>query len=160
MPEVLAEQHGAPSETALEGTDPVAACEIAELVEEAVGRKIDLAVHVPELAAVEEHGGVVEAKLRGLLHRAGHEGDGLATELAQAAQRRGTRRERHRRDHVLQEVAGQTQLREQQQIDPATLGLAELALVFGEVGLDVAEPAIDLGDADGEGRGHQTRIVP
>ena len=60
VPEVLAEQDGGAAEAAIEGAHAVAAREVAQLVEEPVGRQVDLAVHVHQLAAVEEHRGVVE----------------------------------------------------------------------------------------------------
>src|SRR5919109_396868 len=58
VPDVLTDQHPGPAEARLDAAEPVAAGEIALLIEHAIGRQVDLAVQVDELAPTEIEAGV------------------------------------------------------------------------------------------------------
>ena len=117
MPQILADEHRRAPEARIEGADPIAAREVALLVEHAVGRQVDLAMNGDDLSAVEEDRRIVEAERRRFLDEPRDERDDAA-ELAEARDLRRIERERDRRHHVAQQVSGEAELRENQEVGP------------------------------------------
>ena len=127
----------------------VAGGEEAPLVEEAVGRQEQLAVDVPDLAVLEQRRGDEQPVVGRLLDE---RDDGR-----QPARRRGQRREARiveaHRDlggEVLEQVAGQAELGEDDEVGAVGACLAEQLGVPGEVGVEGAELRRDLGEGDAE----------
>ena len=122
MPEVLA--HGDPDadpEPRRHGPQHVAGGEEAPLVEQAVGRQVELAVDVPDLAVLEEGGRDEQAVVGRLLDE--------RDDRRQSPRRRGERGqarvvEAHRdlAGEVLEQVAGQTELGEDDEVGAARRG--------------------------------------
>src|ERR1700730_1479740 len=64
VPDVLADEDPGPAESGLETAESITGREIATLVEHAIGREVNLAVHLDQLAAAEVEAGVEVAMVR------------------------------------------------------------------------------------------------
>jgi len=148
VPEVLADQHPQPPEARVKGPDAIPPGEVAPLVKQGVGRQVDLVVQVDDLPAGEIRRRHVEAVAGVLVDEADHQIQ-VAAGLEQDAEGRvvGGGAHRHLVDQVLQVVAGQGKLREQQQINAGGPGPVDVLQVPGQVGRDVADGRVNLGDA-------------
>jgi hypothetical protein len=137
VPEVAADEHADAAEARLEHTHAVARGEVAALVEDAVRRKVDLAVHVDERAAVEERGGVEVLAARRLLDEA--DGDrGRLRDLGEPLHLRRVERDRCLGRRLHQHVAGERELGEDDELRArlrrALRGLGVQVEVRGDVG--------------------------
>src|SRR5437899_12071000 len=72
MPDVFADEHARPPESGLEAAEAITRRKVPLLVEHAVGREVDLAVDVHQLAAAEVEAGIEVAMIRGLDPRTEH----------------------------------------------------------------------------------------
>ena len=127
VPEVLA--HGEPDPDAeLRGHGPqqVAGGEEASLVEQPVGRQEQLAVYVADRAVLDERGRDEQPMVRRLLHEREHRryAAGIGH---QRGQTRVVEPHRHLGGKILQQVPGQPQFREHDQVRPARLASARTA---------------------------------
>src|SRR3990170_6814962 len=103
MPHVLADQDRGPADFGPERPDPPALRQIPLLIEDPVGREIDLAVDMDDLAQREIYGGVVEEALGRLLDKPYDEID-PTTQVSQPAEK-GTREgQGDGGDDILEEV--------------------------------------------------------
>ena len=145
VPEIFADQDAHPAEAGrIEGQEPLAGGEVALLVEQAVGRQIDLAVQVDDPPALGVQGRVVEAMLRRLFDEAQHHGHRPGG-VEQFADFRGVGRDGHVGHHVADEVAGQRQFREDDQVGLLRAGRLDLLQVQGHVPLPIGQHRRDLG---------------
>ena len=145
VPEIFADQDAHPAEAGrIEGDEPFAGGEVALLVEQAVGRQIDLAVQVHDPPALGVQGRVVEAMLRRLFHEAQHHGHG-AGGVQELADLRGVGRDGHVRHHIADEVARQRQFREDDQIGFLGPCRLDLLQVQAHVPLPIGQHRRDLG---------------
>ena len=125
--------------------------EEATLVEETVGGQEDLAVHVPQLAALEQRGGDEEAVVVGLLDEGDHRRQtvGGARQVAQAGV---VETHRHLGVEVLEQVAGQPQLGEDDQVGGLRARIREHGVMAGEVLVERTEAWRDLGQGNAQRR--------
>src|SRR5713101_1541687 len=73
MPDVFADQHPRSSKAGLEAAEPVTGRKVALFIEHAVGREVDLAVEVDQLAAAEGEAGVEVPMIRLFDNRPQHD---------------------------------------------------------------------------------------
>ena len=127
----------------------VARGEEPALVEQAVGRQVDLAVDVPELAVLEQRGRDEQPVVGGLLDER-HDGRQPARRGGQRGEAGVVEAHRDLGREVLEQVAGQAQLREHDEAGPGLARLGEELVVAREVGVELPETRRDLGEGDPE----------
>ncbi len=108
---------------------------------------------VPHLAAVDQHGAVVEHSLGVLLDHAEDHRE-LAGGRGQAADRGGVDRQRHPPGEVQQPVAGERQLGKDQQLDALAAGALDELQMALQVGLDLPQTAVHLRQSQLEKSAH------
>src|SRR3989441_1967726 len=149
VPDVFADKYPGPAESGLETAKAITRREIALLVEHAIGRQVDLAVDVDQLAPAEIEAGVEVAMIGLFDHRAQYD----VQPIRQAAQlvHDGTLdRDRAFSDEVLEEIAGQAELREDQQLDAGLFRLTHPVPVAFQVARAVTERRVQLRQPDRE----------
>src|SRR5216683_1825182 len=149
VPDVLADQDPCPAESSLETAEAVPRGEVASLVEHAVGREVHLAVHVNQFAAAEVEAGVEVAMIRLFDHRAEDDVQ-LSRQAAQLVHHSTLQRDRGFRHQVFEEVAGQAELGEDQQLHARLARLAHPLAMALEVAGAVAEGRVHLHQPDRE----------
>ena len=150
VPEVLADRQAqAHAQLRRNSTDHVARGEEPPLVEHAVGRQVDLAVDVAELAVLQQRRGDEQPVVGGLLHER-HHGREPACRSGERCQPGVVETHRDLRRQVLEQVPGEAQLREHDEAGPGVAGLRDELLVAREIGLEVPEAWRDLGEGDPE----------
>src|SRR5438552_2533859 len=115
MPDVLADQYPGPTEPGPEAAKAIARCEVALFIEHPVGRQVDLAVEVYQLATAEIKAGV-EIAVIGLFDDRPHNDVQVGRQGAELAHDRVIEPDRAVRDEILEEIPGQAQLGEHQQV--------------------------------------------
>ena len=132
-----------PKRAVSKASEPLAGGEVALLVEQAVGRQIDLAVQVDDPPALGVQGRVVEAMLRRLFHEAQHHGHGSGG-VQELADLRGVGRDGHVGHHIADEVAGERQFREDDQVGLLGPSRLDLLQVQAHVPLPIGQHRRDL----------------
>jgi hypothetical protein len=159
MPEVLAHREPQPDpQPRRRRPQDVARGEEPPLVEQAVRRQEQLAVDVADLAVLEQRRRDEEAVVAGLLDERHdrREAVGLGRERRET---RVVEPDRDLRGEVLQEVASEPQLREDDETGAVGTGLPQQVTVDGQVLVEQAETWCDLSERDPErGRHHERRI--
>src|ERR1700686_4711453 len=149
VPDVLADQDPCPAEFRLETAEAVPRGEIASLVEHAIGREVHLAVHVDQFAAAEVETGVEVAMVRLFDDRS--EGDvQVGGQAAQFIHHGAFQRDRALWDQVFEEIAGKTELGENQQFDAGLTRLPHPLAMALEVASPVAKGRVHLCQPDRE----------
>src|SRR5438132_2066459 len=143
VPDVLADQHPRPAKSCLETAKAIAGSKVAMLVEHAVGRKVYLAVNMDQLAAAEVQAGV-EVAMVGILDDAAQHDVQVFRQCAQLAHHGTVQRDRAFRHQVLEEVAGQAELGEDQQLDTGLGRLSHPLPMPLEIASPVAEGRVHL----------------
>src|SRR5712691_12646709 len=149
MPDVLADEHPRPPKSCFEAAETITGGEITPLIEHPIGREVHLAVKVDQLTAAEVEAGV-EVAMIGLFDDRTHHNVQLAREGAQLIHDGALERDRALRYQVLEEIAGQAELREHQQLDARLARLSHPLAVALEVASAVAEGGIHLNQPDRE----------
>src|SRR3989304_2370541 len=111
MPHVLADQDRGPADSGPERPDPPALRQIPLLIEDPVGREIDLAVDMDDLAQREIDGGVIEEALGRLLVKP-YDEINPTTQVSQSPEEGTGEGQGARRNDILEEVSGQAKLGE------------------------------------------------
>src|SRR5438045_3793819 len=125
----------------------IACAQIAVLIENAVGRQVDLAMDVDQLSSAEIEAGVEIAAIGFLQHRPHHQ-VAVAGERLELAQLRCLQRDRHVWDEVLEEVSGEAQLGEDEKLQAGLRSPIHPLAMPGQVALAVAQAHVHLGQAD------------
>src|SRR6266851_2224808 len=149
VPDVFADQDAGPAKSSLETPEAITGRKIALLIEHAVGRQVHLAVEVDQLAVAEVEAGVEVAMIRLFDHRAEHEVQ-LSRQAAQLVHHSTLQRDRGFRHQVFEEVAGQAELGEDQQLHARLARLAHPLAMALEVAGAVAEGRVHLHQPDRE----------
>ena len=148
MPELLADEQTGRGAGDREEVEPVAGAEAAGLLEEAVGGELELAVDPGDPPSGERHGAVAEAAVRMLLDEADDRGQVLAGGGEAGDLRRFGRTQRHLRGEMMEPVAGEGELGEEEEIDPGLAGAGDPGEVPLEVRGEIAEPGVELREPD------------
>ena len=150
MPEVLADADPEPqAQPAVGRADRAARREEAALVEEPVRRQEDLAMDMADLAILEQRRGDEEPVVVRFLD----EGDDDARTVARPGELDEALVVATHRDlgvEVLEQVAGEAELGEDDEVGPVTTSLADEGVVPREVALQIAEARRDLGEGDAD----------
>src|SRR6266849_827930 len=149
VPDVFADQDAGPAKTSLETAESITGRKIALLIEHAVGRQVHLAVEVDQFAAAEVQAGVEVAMIRLFDHRAEDDVQ-LTRQAAQLVHHGSLQRDHAFRDQVFEEVAGQAELGENQQLDARRARLGNPLAMTLEVASAVTEGRVHLHQPDRE----------
>ena len=152
LPDVLADRQPDRDAVDLDDRGAGAALEVADLVEDAVVRQVDLAVVRLHRSVGEDRGGVVDVQAA---LGVADDRDDAGRVLRDALDRRArVGEEVLLQQQVLGRVAGDRQLGEEDHLGSraarAAQAVADLRLVAG----DVADDGVDLGQRDAQGAGH------
>src|SRR5438309_933699 len=149
VPDVLAHQDPGASEGRRETAEAITWGEVPLLVEHPVGWQVDLAMDVLQFAAAEVEAGVEVTVVGRLDHGAEHDVQ-LRGEAGQLAHLRAVELDRAVRHQVFEEVAGQAELRKNEQLGTGLGRLLDPLAVALEVATTVAQCRIDLRQGDRE----------
>ena len=131
----------------IEGFHVAAGGEIFTFLQVAIGGRVELAVDERNLATAQQGGGIKELDGIAFLDESGDDRH-LASLPGQADQARIVGAHGGGKDLRPDQVSGQGQFRKDQDIDPGGPGPFDHLTVLVLVGVQVAECAVDLGDAD------------
>ncbi len=158
VPEVLADREPHPDpQPRRRRPQEIARGEEAALVEQAVGRQEQLPVDVADPAVLEQRRRDEQAMVAGLLDERDHDRQVLRLR-GKRSEARIVEADRDFRGEVLEQVAGQPQLGEDDEPGPLRARLAEELVMEGEVLVEHPESGGDLGEGDPERR-HERRIA-
>ena len=138
-----------PRRVEVDGTQPGAGREEAALVEEPVGGQEDLAMDVAHGTALEQRRGDEEAVVVRFLDE-GDDGGQPVGRPRQLEEARVVAAHGHLGVEVLEQVAGQAELREDHQVSAVCAGLPDELVVTRQVLVERTEPRRDLGQRDGD----------
>ena len=146
LPDVLADRRADQDVAEAQQEQVAAGREVAVLVEDAVVRQVALAVDAADLAVGEDVAGVVEVGVE--VRRADERGD-----AARARGERGDRPargadERGPQQQILGRVAGDGELREEDEVGAGGARLGEGAAIRSRVAVDVADDGVHLGERE------------
>src|ERR671910_6563 len=144
LPGVVAYQHGHAAEPGVEGAHALSRVVVLSFLVDPVVRQVELAVQVPEDSSFEIGCAVVVVEAPPLLAKPNDQGH-LSCSLGQGADSLALRLYGDIVVELLQGVAGQTQLREDGEVNALVPGLRHHLFGHAEVRFGVAEDAVDLG---------------
>ena len=149
VPEILANGDAHPSETGIESANGIAPGEESPLVEQPVGRQVNLVVDVQHLPASEVSRGDEKAVAAVLIHEADHQVEAAAG-FQQGGENRvlGGGMVGDLSRQILEGVAGQREFGENQQVSLGGAGLPDVVEVLFQVRGRIAEGGVDLGESD------------
>src|SRR5580704_217563 len=161
MPEVLADEDarppamlGAIPKRRIERSESIPGGQVALLVEEAVGREVDLAVDVDDLAGADVQRGVVEPMPGALEDQAGHDVDAARSRrIAKRVDLRRSEAVRDVRHLVLEEVPGEREFGKDDQGGTGRGRARDDREMGPKVRCDIPEPRIELGERDADRAG-------
>ena len=159
LPDVLADRRPDEHLAEAEEQQVVARGEVAVLVEDAVVRQEPLAVDAADLAVGEHEAGVVEVAVE--VGRADERDDArrLRRDLPRPS-RRAARMKRRSQQQVLGRVAGDGELREEDEVGAAPRApRSSRARMRVAVAVEVADDAVDLGECESHDRGGGPRSL-
>ena len=150
MPEILADADAQTyPEARVDRTQPVTGAEETLLVEQPVVGQIGLAVHVPDRPVLEQRRGDEQLLVGRALDEADHHAH-AAHLLGELAQARAVGAQGDLGVEVTEQVTGQAELREDEQLDTRRPGLADHRAMVGQVVVHAAERRCELAEADAQ----------
>ena len=154
VPQILADDQPRRRLHPCHQVDAAAGTHEPPLLEDSVGRQVELAMDMIDPAAVKHQAAVEEHAAIALLDQSDDDAH-LAGGLPQLPHGSGVlESRRYPTGEVEEPVAGQGQLREEQQLDTGGTRTLHPLEMLVEIGFDVAESRVDLGETDGQLGGH------